>query len=107
MLRTLLDARALVATLVAAIVGVCGLQTFPMARDNPFLSVIEARRPDIALGLAYGYSLLWFSTPFWLASVVMSLAAIVASGFKPSWAYRPLPRYPEPEQRTELSSGNC
>ena len=103
MLRTLIDARALLATLVAAVVGVCGLQAFPIDRDNPFLLLIEVRRPDIAYGLAYGYGLLWFSTPFWLASIVMSLAAIVASGLKPTWAYRPLPPYPEPEKRPDLS----
>ncbi len=101
MLRTLLDARALVATLVAAVVGVSGLHMFPIPQDNLFLSVIDARRPDIALGLAYGYGLLWFSTPFWVASIAMSVVAIVASGLKPSWAYRPLPPYPEPETRTE------
>ncbi len=101
MLRTLLDARALVATLVAAVVGVCGLQTFPIAGDNLFLSVIDARRPDIALGLAYGYGLLWFSTPFWIVSIAMSSLAILASGLKPSWAFRPLPPYPEPETRSE------
>ena len=83
MLRTLLDARALVATFVAAVVGVCGLQAFPIARDNLFLAVIDARRPDIALGLAYGYGLLWFSTPFWIVSIAMSCLAIVASGLKP------------------------
>ena len=103
MLRAIIDARALLATLAAAAVGVYGLQAFPVQRDNPFLVIIEARRPEIAHGLAYTYGLLWFSTPFWLASIVMSLAAIVASGLKPSWAYRPLPRYPEPEQRAELS----
>ena len=103
MLRTLIDARALLATLVAAVVGVCGLQAFPIDRDNPFLILVEVRRPDIAHGLAYGYGLLWFSTPFWLASIVMSLAAIAASGLKPTWAYRPLPPYPEPEKRPDLS----
>jgi len=103
MLRAIIDARALLATLAAAAVGVYGPQAFPIQRDNPFLVIIEARRPEIAHGLAYAYGLLWFSTPFWVASIVMSLAAIVASGLKPSWAYRPLPRYPEPEQRAELS----
>jgi hypothetical protein len=71
MLRAIIDARALLATLAAAAVGVYGLQAFPVQRDNPFLVIIEARRPEIAHGLAYTYGLLWFSTPFWLASIVM------------------------------------
>src|SRR5262245_55295606 len=103
MFRMLIDARGLLATLVAAGVGVWGLMAFPIQRDNVFLSVIEARRPDIALGLAYGYGFLWFSTPFWLASIAGALAAIVASGLRPGWAYRPLPPYPEPERRRDLA----
>lgn len=101
MLRALLETRTLVAVLVAAAVGVCGLRLFPIPRDDLFLSLIDARRPDIARGLAYGYGLLWFSTPFWLTSIAMSFVAIVASGLRPSWAYHPLPPYPEPETRPE------
>ena len=42
MLRAIIDARALLATLAAAAVGVYGLQAFPIQRDNPFLVIIEA-----------------------------------------------------------------
>ncbi len=103
MIRAILDARALLATMVAVGVGVCGLWQFPLERSNPFLAVIEARRPDIALGMTYAYGVLWFSTPFWLASMALSLVAIAASGIRPSWAYRPLPSYQEPETRNEPS----
>ena len=64
MLRALLDARLLLATLCAAAVGLCGLRAYPFDRSDVFLAVIEARRPDIAQGLAYGYATLWFTTPF-------------------------------------------
>ena len=77
MLRAVLDARLLLATLCAAAVGVCGLRAYPFDRSDVFLAVIEARRPDIAQGLAYGYATLWFSTPFCLASLLTSLVAIV------------------------------
>ncbi|MGE0123623.1 MAG: type IV secretory system conjugative DNA transfer family protein [Vicinamibacterales bacterium] len=100
MIRALLDARVLLAALVAAAVGVWGLHTFPIRRDDVFLAVIEARRPDIAQGLAYGYALLWFSTPFCVASLATSLLAIVTSRYAPSIAYRALPPYPEPETRS-------
>ena len=48
MLRAVLDARLLLATLCAAAVGVCGLRAYPFDRSDVFLAVIEARRPGIA-----------------------------------------------------------
>jgi hypothetical protein len=103
MVQAILDARVLLATVFATVVGVCGLRAFPIDRHDVFLAVIDARRPDIALGLAYGYASLWFSTPFCVASLLTSLLAIVASRYSPALAYRPLPRYPEPETRPALS----
>jgi hypothetical protein len=103
MIRTVLEARVLLAAMFAVAVGLCGLHWYPFQRNDLFLAVIEARRPDIALGLAYGYAALWFSTPFVTASFALSLVAIVASGYAPGYAYRSLPRYPEPETRPEPS----
>ncbi len=99
MVRAILDARLLLAIVFAAVVGVCGLQAFPIQQENAFLAVIAAGRPDIARGLGYGYALLWFSTPLCLASLATSLFAIVVSRHAPSAAYRALPPYPEPESR--------
>ena len=99
MLRAVLDARLLLATLCAAAVGVCGLREYPFDRSDVFLAVIEARRPDIAQGLAYGYATLWFSTPFCVASLLTSLVAIVVFRRAPHENYRSLPHYPEPEER--------
>ncbi len=99
MLRSLLDARLVLAAGCAAAVGVWGLGEYPFDRANPFLAVIEVRRPDILQGLAYGYATLWFSTPFWLASLLTSLLAIVVSRHAPYATYHALPAYPEPEDR--------
>jgi hypothetical protein len=101
MIRAFLDTRVLLALVFAAMVGVWGLHAFPFRRDDVFLAVIEARRPDIAQGFAYGYALLWFSTPFCAASLVTSVLAIAASRYAPSATYRSLPPYPEPETRPE------
>jgi hypothetical protein len=103
MIRAVLDARLLLAMIFAATVGVWGLKAFPFNRENVFLAVVEARRPDIARGLAYGYAALWFSTPFYVASLATSLLAIVASRHAPAVAFRRLPPYPAPESRREPS----
>ena len=47
MLRRLLEARLLMAVAVAAGVGAYGLRVYPFAGDEVFLSVIDARRPDV------------------------------------------------------------
>ncbi|MEO7275284.1 MAG: type IV secretion system DNA-binding domain-containing protein [Vicinamibacterales bacterium] len=97
--RSVLEARGLVALAAAAIVGVYGLRAYPVRVDNVFLAVIEARRPDMLWGLGHGYALLWFSTPFYLASLLMSLVAIVGYRRAPHVSYRALPPYPAPESR--------
>jgi hypothetical protein len=98
-IRAFLDARQVLAAIFAAVVGVCGLRAFPVQRENPFLAVIEAHRPDIARGFGYGYALLWFSTPFGVASLATSLVVILASRHASSTAYRALPPYATPESR--------
>ena len=77
MLRTLLDTRTLLAMAVALAVGVWGLRTYPVVQDQVFLALIETRRPDLHQGLVYTYALLWFTTPFFGASLLGSLFAIV------------------------------
>ena len=69
MLRTVLEARGLVAMVAAASVGAWGLHTYPVRTDDVFLALIELRNPSVFRLLAYGYATLWFSTPFFLASL--------------------------------------
>ena len=76
-----------------------GLRAYPFRPDEVFLAVIEARRPDLFRGLAYAYALLWFSTPFCMASLMASLFAIVVYRTAPSARFRALPPYPGPESR--------
>jgi len=80
-------------------VGAYGLRAYPIQIDEVFLAVIEARRPDVFRGLAYGYALLWFSTPFYIASLMTSLFAIVVYRSSPTARFRALPPYPTPETR--------
>ena len=43
--------------------------------------------------------LLWFSTPFFVASLMTSLFAIVVYRHAPPCTFRALPPYPQPETR--------
>jgi hypothetical protein len=101
MLRTILDARPLVAMIVAAAVGAWGLHAHPMRTDDVFLALIELRNPIAFQTLAYGYAMLWFTTPFFAASLVTSVLAIVVYRHAPATRCRALPRYPSPERRSQ------
>jgi len=103
MLRTIVDARRLVAMLIAAGVGTWGLHTYPVQTDDVFLALIELRKPVVFQVLAYGYATLWFTTPFFLASLLTSVLAIVVYRHAPTARYRVLPLYPEPETREHPS----
>ena len=62
-----------------------------------FLGLIAEQAPHVYRLLAYGYATLWFLTPYFAASLLMSLVAIVVYRRAPSARVRPLPPYPYPE----------
>jgi hypothetical protein len=101
-MRTLLESRALVSLILAGVVGVLGLQTWPWPTHDPILGLIHLRRPDIYAGFQYGYATLWFSTPCVGFNVVLSLLYIfVARGTRHAPS-QPLPPYPRADQRDDL-----
>src|SRR3954471_2147051 len=103
MLRTVVEARALIAMMVAAGVGTWGLHAYPVQPENLFLALIAVRNPPVFHVLTYGYATLWFSTPFFAASMALSVLAIVAYRHAPTVRSRALPPYPLPERRSSPS----
>ena len=103
MLRILVEARAVVALTLAAAAGLWGVQTYPVSPDDPFLGLIAEQAPGTYRVLAYGYATLWFVTPYFVASLLMSFMTIVAYRRPPTARVRPLPPYPNPATREKLS----
>ena len=99
MFRVLLAQRALVAMLIATVVGVVGVHAYPVDRSNVYLQLIELRNPTAFWVLVYGYAALWFTTPFFAASMLGSLTTIVAYRHPARAKYRALPAYVPPERR--------
>src|SRR5262245_40672682 len=99
MLRVFIDMRGLTAMVIAAAAGVWGVTKYPPPTDNVFLQIIALREPTIFRALLHGYAALWFSTSFMAASLLLSVATIVAYRRTPTPHSRPLPRYPKPETR--------
>ena len=99
MFRKLLEQRTVIAMLIATGVGALGVHAYPIDRGNVYLQLIELRSPAVFLVLVYGYATLWFTTPFFMLSIVTSLATIVAYRYPVSERARPLPTYVPPERR--------
>jgi hypothetical protein len=95
----MLEARALAVMVVAAGVGTWGLRTCPVPSDDVFLGLIEARTPLVFHVLAYGYATLWFTTPFFIASLFASLITILVYRRTPTMRFRSLPPYPTVDAR--------
>src|SRR5690348_193641 len=99
----LIERRLLLSLCVAAATGAVGLLLYPIPVQEPFIELIGIQRPDLLAALSYGYALLWFSTPFFVTSLFVSLGAIVSYRIEPRIRFRPLPRYVEPEERPSPS----
>lgn len=79
------------------------METFPFPSEDPFLALVQENAPQAFRILAYGYAVLWFSTPLLLVSLAASLLTIVAYRSGPSATMHALPPYPQPETRQEPS----
>src|SRR5712691_7069721 len=95
----MLDARVLVAMMAAAATGVWGLRAHPMQTEDVFLGLIELQNPSVFRLLLYGYATLWFTTPFFVASLMTSVMAILVYRQPPAARSRDLPPYPAAETR--------
>jgi hypothetical protein len=72
-MRRALEFRAPINLGLAAAIGIVGLHQWPFPSGNPFLAVIDARKPWLFDGLAYLYATLWFSTPLIGLTVISAL----------------------------------
>ena len=78
MLTRIVEVRRLMALVVAAATGAWGLHAYPFGSDDVFLALIQIRKPFVFSAFAYGYAALWFTTPFFLMSLLTSVLAILA-----------------------------
>ena len=99
MLTRIVEVRRLMALAVAAATGAWGLHAYPFGSDDVFLALIQIRKPVVFSGFAYSYAALWFTTPFFLTSLLTSVLAIAVYRRAPAARFRKLPAYPRGERR--------
>jgi hypothetical protein len=102
MLDLLVEMRTLLALVLAAVAGLSGLRMYPIPHDDVFLGLIAEQAPTVHRILSSMYAALWFSTPFYVASLLLSLLTIAVYGRVRTPRFRPLPPYPSPESRSRL-----
>ena len=99
MLRQIVETRVVVAMLVAGGTGAWGLGAYPVDTDNVFLGLVHLQNPSVFRVLVYGYATLWFTTPYFVASLLTSLVTIAVYRRLPDARVRALPPYPAPGGR--------
>jgi hypothetical protein len=100
--RLLLEHRAWVSGVVAAVVGFVARGAFPWPTDDPVLALVAAYQPTVYRALYVGYITLLFTTPYLLTSVIGALAYIFVRGRQAHADAGPLPPYPDPATRETL-----
>ena len=84
----------------------CGIvlnSIFPINTDNPFMQLIELKRPLVFQAVVWSYNLFLYSTPFIACSMSFSLLYVHLYRTELGLTAGTLPPYPDPHTRTELS----
>jgi hypothetical protein len=101
-MRVVVEYRFVISLALSVVVGVSGLQTRPFLDENPILGLIEATRPMVYASFYYAYATVWFSTPFFLFSILFSLACIFMARSGRQTRSAPLSPYPASASRDDL-----
>ena len=93
-LRVVLEHRVAINLGLGAAAGLIGPALFPLAADNPLLSLLATERPTLYRLLAHGYVALWCSTSFLAFTVVTTIVYIFLAPTDTRQSLRRLPPYP-------------
>jgi hypothetical protein len=102
MLRRLIEARAVACYCVAALVWTAGWFLMPFPESHPLLVYVHFKRPAVYHVFYWSYLAMWFTTPWFLASMLLSLLYIFTGRRDHGGRGGRLPRYPEPAGRSSL-----
>ncbi|MFH1572714.1 MAG: hypothetical protein ABIG68_01955 [Acidobacteriota bacterium] len=102
MLRILIDHRALVNLAVACACGAYGWIARPFPAGNLILGLVHDARPVIFQAIRWTYATMWFTTPYIVTSLTLSLAYIFLSRQRQIQGRGRLPAYPIPAARPSL-----
>jgi hypothetical protein len=102
-IRSLVEYRFLFSLGLSAACGIVLSSIFPINPANPFLQLIELKRPLVFQMMVWSYNLFLYSTPFIACSMIFSLLYVHLYTTELGLAPGALPPYPDPHTRMELS----
>ncbi len=102
MLERLVESRVVASFAVGAAVWIAGRFGAPFPEDHAILQLIRVERPLVYDSIQWAYTILWFTTPYLLTSMAMSLAYVFLVKQRARPCGGPLPPYPVPAEREEL-----
>ncbi len=102
MLRRLIEARAVTCYCVAATVWTAGWFLMPFPESPPLLVYIHFKQPAVYQVFYWSYLAMWFTTPWFLTSMLVSLLYIFTGRRGNEGRGGRLPRYPEPADQSRL-----
>jgi hypothetical protein len=101
--RPLVEYRLLLSLGLSAACGIVLNSVFLINAADPFLRLIELKRPPVFQAVVWSYDLFLYSTPFIVCSMIFSLLYVHLYTTELGLAAGALPPYPDPHTRTELS----
>src|SRR5579883_343604 len=99
----LIEYRVLLSFGLSAACGIILKSLYPIDVGNPMLRMIALKQPLIYRTVVWSYDLFLYSTPFLILSTIFSLAYIHIFRRESDEAAGPLPPYPDPRTRQDLS----
>jgi hypothetical protein len=102
-MEPLIEYRILLAFGLSTACGIMLQSRCPIHVSDPMLRLIELERPAIFHGLVWSYYLFLYSTPFLIFSILFSLVYVHFYAPKQKEVSGPLPPYPDPRTRENLS----
>ena len=101
--HSLIEYRILLSFGLSVACGITLSSLYPINVMNPMLRLIVLKQPLIFRTLVSSYDLFLYSTPFLVFSMLFSLAYVHIYRRESEQAAGPLPPYPDPQSRQDLS----
>jgi TraM recognition site of TraD and TraG len=103
LIHSIIEYRILLSFGLSAACGIILNTLYPINAANPLLRLVAWERPPIFHALVWSYDVFLYSTPFLIFSMLFSLAYVHIYRRESELAAGPLPPYPDPRTRQDLS----
>jgi hypothetical protein len=102
MIQRILNSKNFIAFVLASATGMTLYFLLPFPEGNLFLRLIAAKAPLVYSGAKYSYTVMLFTTPYIILSILLSGLYIFTLKIRKRVSPAPLPAYPDAQHRDKL-----